>query len=288
MKMNHLLVLLAALCLLAACKGRGNYEPINNEKAYAIQTDTAFTDTDSVKLVKTAQMSMKVKDIHRASENIVALTESYRGMVMHHDEQSTVDRTNDIRRNDDSIMRVSSFSTTASITVKIPSDSLEHFMTKVGKMGLYVNMRKMDIEDLTLDYLSNKLKLESRTQIISQQKKGKIIIKNPADVLALKDDMVDQKVTNLRTDAAAKNSVLELSLFANNTILKEIIPNDDPTVYRAPLLSRLGFALANGWNLFADIIIGLTNLWVFFLIGALAWIGYRAYKRRKQVGLSNI
>lgn len=288
MKMNHLLVFLAVLCLLAACKGRGNYEPINNEKAYASQADTAVNGADSIKLVKTAQMDLKVKDIHRSSEKIVALTESYHGMVMHHNLQSTVERTNDIPRNDDSVMRISSLNTTASLTVKVPSDSLEHFMTRVGKLGFHVNRRNMDIEDRTLDYLTNKLKLQSRSQIISQQKQGKIVIKKPADVLALKDDMIDQQVNNLRTNEAAQNSVVELSLAENNTILKEIIPNDDPTVYRAPLLSRLGFAIANGWNLFADLVIGLINLWAFLLVAALGWMAYRLYKRRKPVKLADI
>jgi hypothetical protein len=290
MKMSNLLVLLAALCLLGACKGRGNYEPINNADSASLSTsaDSSPVDINQPKLVKTAEINMKVKDIHKTSEKIVALTENYRGMVMHHHMQSTVERSNDVPRSDDSVMRVSSFTTTASLTVKVPSDSLEHFMTRVSKLGVYVNIRKMDIEDITLDYLSNKLKLESRSQLVSQQKQGNVVIKKPADVLALKDDMIDQKVNSLRADDAVKSSVVDLSLYQSNTIMKEVIANDDPEIYRAPFLSRLGFALSNGWNLFVDLLIGLSNMWVFFIMAFAAWLAYKWYKRRRPATLSHI
>ncbi|WP_158825167.1 DUF4349 domain-containing protein [Mucilaginibacter lacusdianchii] len=288
--MSNLLVLLAVLCLLGACKGNSHYEPINNSDSVAMSStaDSVATDSNQPKLVKTAEMNMKVKDIHKTSERIVALTEGYHGMVMHHHMQSTIERSNDISRSDDSLMRVSSFTTTANLTVKVPSDSLEHFMTRVGKLGLYVNVRKMDVEDMTLAYLSNKLKLESRSEIIAQQKQGKIIIKKPADVLALKDDMIDQKVSNLQTDDAVRNSIVDLTLYQSNTIVKEVIANDDPDTYRAPFMSRFAFAFTNGWNLFVDLFIGLANLWVFLLLGLGAWFTYKWYKRRQRATLSHI
>ena len=39
-------------------------------------------------------------------------------------------------------MRVTSFNTTADMTVKVPSAKLDDFMNQVAQMGIYVNNRQ--------------------------------------------------------------------------------------------------------------------------------------------------
>lgn len=288
MKMSNLLVLLAALCLLGACKGSGHYEAVNNDTAAASSADSASAMESQPLLVKTAEMRLKVKDITLTSEHITSLTQAYRGMVMHHHMQSSANNSRDIKLSNDSVRRVSSFETTADITVKIPSDSLQHFMNRVGHMGIYVNVRNLDIEDKTLEYLSSKMKLESRTQIIKQQKKGKIVIKDPSAVLWLKDDMIDERINNSRINDAVKYSVVDINLYQSNTIVQEIIANDDPGAYRESFVNRLLMAFTNGWGLFTDFVIGFTNLWVFILAGCTAWFVYKQYKRKASIATNTI
>jgi hypothetical protein len=286
MKMSNLLVLLAVLCLFGACKGSGNYEPINNKDLST--ADTVAADSTVSKLVKTAEMNIKVKNVSAVSEGIVNLTTRYHGMVMHHQMQSDELRSQDMPLSSDSLMRVSVIRTTAGITVKIPSDSLEQYMNRVEKMGLHVNLRRMDIEDKTLDYLSAQLKLNSRNQLISQQKTGRIKIKDPADVLWLKDSMIDEKINNKKIDDAAKNSVVDMSLYQSDTIIKENIANDDPTAYQLPFFKRLLLALVNGWNLFAAFFIGIANLWLFILAGFGTWLLLKLYKRKAIPAINSI
>lgn len=284
--MSNLLMLLAVLCLFGACKGSGNYKPINNKDLST--ADVAAADSTESKLVKTAEMNMKVKNVSAVSESIVNLTTKYHGMVMHHRMQSDDLRSQDMPLSSDSLVRVSVTRTTAGITVKIPSDSLEQYMTRVEKLGLHVNVRRMDIEDKTLDYLSSQLKLNSRSQLASQQKAGKVIIKKTDDVLMLKDDMIDEKINNKRIDDAAKNSVVDMSLYQSDTIIRENIANDDPAAYQLPFFQRLLLALANGWNLFAAFFIGIANLWVFILAGGGIWLLVKLYKRRAMPAINTI
>jgi len=236
-----------------------------------------------VKLVKTAAISFKVKNVQQTAEHITALTTSINGMVMHHQMGSAAERSQDVRISNDSVMRVTSFNTTADMTVKIPSEKLEAFMDEVGHMGIYVNDRNMDITDKSLDYLSSQLKLKSRMELVNQQKQGKVIIKNPEHVLNLKDDMIDQQIGNRQIDDAVKNSIVTLSFFQSNTINKEVIANDDPSAYNLPFFKRLGIALENGWALFVDMIIGMANIWVFILAGFGIWMIIRFYKKKVLV-----
>ena len=281
MKTKFLIPLLAGVALLCACKGKSGYEVINNSSSAdsSIRSDTA----GSPKLVKTADMHFKVKNVQQTADHIATLVSGYNGMVIHHKMGSTPYRSQDIRISNDSVMRVTSINTTAEMTVKIPSAKLEEFMNQVAHLGIYVNNRGMDITDKSLDYLSSQLKLKNRNELVAQQKSGKIIIKNPADVLLLKDDQVDEQISNRGIDNAVKNNLVSLSFYESNTINKEIIANDDPSVYNLPFLKRLIMAMANGWGIFVDVIIGIANLWVFILAGIGAWRLIAYYKTRRLI-----
>jgi hypothetical protein len=273
------LIPLAGLAFLCACKGKsGSYEVVNNSgSADSVRKDSIA----GPKLVKTAGIHFKVKNVQQTAEHITALTRSFSGMVIHHQMGSTAERSDDIRISNDSVMRVTAFNTTAEMTVKIPSTKLDDFLNQVGHMGIYVNDRNMDVTDKSLDYLSAQLKLKDRAELVSQQKKGKIIIKKPEDVLNLKDDMIDQQIGNRQIDDAVKNSIVTLSFYQSNTINKEIIANDDPSAYNLPFFRRLGLALANGWGIFVDVMIGIANLWVFILAGTGVWLLVRNYRNNK-------
>jgi hypothetical protein len=197
--------------------------------------------------------------------------------------QSTAASTRDVHISNDSIMRIAAFNTTGEMTVRVPSAKLEDYMTRVSKMGVYVNISTMDIEDKTLDYLSSQLKLKDREELVSQQKSGKIKIKSPTDVLLLKDDMVDQRIEGLRTDAAVKFSVISLNFYQSDTISKEIIANDDPSAYNIPFGQRLSLAFANGWAIFVDLLIGLANIWMFIFIGLVAWRVFVYYRKKTHI-----
>ncbi len=286
MKTKFLIPLLAGLGLFCACKGHGgssgDYEVVNNSSAATDSTKLDSVNFSKAKLVKTAGIHFKVKNVQQTAEHITALARGINGMVIHHQMGSTAERSDDIRISNDSVMRVTSFNTTAEMTVKIPSTKLEDFMDQVGHMGIYVNDRTMDITDKSLDYLSAQLKLKSRTELISQQKRGKVIIKKPEDVLNLKDDMIDQQIGNRQIDDAVKNSIVTLSFYQSNTINKEIIANDDPSAYNLPFFKRLGMAVESGWGLFVDVIIALANIWVFILAGIGVWMMIRYYRNKKS------
>ncbi len=165
MKNSILITLLCGAVMAVSCKNKGDYKALN-----ASSSDSALVAADSVspqqpKLVKTADMRFKVKNVEQTSENITSLTTKYNGMVMHHDMIASNEQTSDMRLNNDSVMRVSRFNTNANMTVKIPSEKIEEFLDAVSHMSIYVNVRRMDIEDKSLDYLSSQMKLNSRKRI---------------------------------------------------------------------------------------------------------------------------
>lgn len=275
MKPKMKLALVAGIALLgAACKGHTPYE-LDQKSASADSTVTARThepDTVAAKLIKTADINFKVKNVQQTGENISSLVNQDGGMVMHHNVSSAITQSHDVQLNNDSIMRVSAFTTNADMTVKLPVDKVDDFLNTVTRMGIYVTERKMDIEDRSLDYLEAQLKLKNRADLVAREQAGKVTIKNPTAVLNLKDDMVDAQIGNKRIDDEVKYSTITLSFYQSNTIYKETVVNDDPSAYDLPFFSRMANSLANGWQLLGDIIIALANAWALILSGIVVWV----------------
>ncbi|MEO8885781.1 MAG: DUF4349 domain-containing protein [Mucilaginibacter sp.] len=283
---TKILMMLSAMVLLAACKGSSSsYESMSGTADSVKMQDV---NLDVPKLIKTGGMNFKVNNVQQASEKITSLTGQYNGMVMSHRVNSTVNSTSDKRVSNDSVMRVSAFYTSANMTVKVPSIKLDEYLDKVSSMGLYVTSRSMDIEDKTLDYLSARLKLNSRKEMVTQQKAGKIIIKNPSAVLNLKDDLVDEQISNRKIDEAVKYSVVNLSFYQSNTIFKEVIADDDPAAYNLPFFKRIGVALGYGWHIFIEAIIMLANIWVFVILIIAGVLFVRTNKRNKLLTAGSI
>jgi len=271
---------MAGVGFFCACSGNKSKELVNRiSSADTVSTSIDTTAAVTPKLVKTADMRFKVKSVETTSRQITSLVRDVQGMVMHHRTSSFRINTADIRKNDDSVLRVSTLNTSGEMTVKIPTEKLVDFMDEVAKMGLYVDEQNLDISDKSLDYLSAQLKVQNRRELISQQKAGKIIIKNPVNVLNLKDEMTDQQISNRQIDDAVKNSVVNLSFYQSNTVFKETVVNDDPSIYKLPYFKRLADNIGYGWNIFGEMLLALVNVWVFIAAAIITWLLIRRYKR---------
>jgi len=280
---TKILIPLAGLVLFCACKGRNGYEVASSGAADTDTTKMADM-VAGAKLVKTAGMSFKVRNVAQTGQQISSLTSAFGGMVVHQQMGSAAERTDDVKVTEDSVMRITALTTTAGMTVKIPSVRLQKFMDSVATMGLYVTNRSLDVSDKTLDYLSAQMKLKSRSELISQQKQGKVVIKDPAKVLDLRDDMIDQQISNRQIDDAVSNSTVNLNFYQSNTISREVVVNDDPSAYALPFFRRMLLACENGWTLCKDVAVGIANLWFFVLCGFGVWWLVRGRRRKAALG----
>ncbi|MFD0748686.1 DUF4349 domain-containing protein [Mucilaginibacter calamicampi] len=266
-----LLVMLAGIAMLAACKG---YE----EKA-AMDIDSLMQDT---MLVKTADMQLKVKNVQLAAEKISKLVSQKEGMVMHHNMRSEIVSSREIKLSDDSIKKLTVFNTYADMTVKVPSNFIEAFMDSINHLSTYVDTRTMDVEDHTIDYVAEVLKTNNREKSVKLREKIKPTTNTTADsILAVADNIVDRKVANLRTEQAANYSTLTLKLSENNIVKAEVLANEDLSTYSLPLTKRIGLALSTGWFYFTEFVIGVLHLWPFIIAIAAVTYGVIVFRKKK-------
>ncbi|HVW96520.1 MAG TPA: DUF4349 domain-containing protein [Mucilaginibacter sp.] len=285
MKTRHLIPLMAGLGLLIACSHSKPGEFASNADTSAV-FQNAVNDT-AQKLFKTSDMQFKVKNVQQSAEKIATITKNFHGMIMHQRIISSNNGIRDIGGDADSLLRITSLSIRGEMTVKVPAEKLFEFMNEIARLSIVTDSRSTDISDQSLSYLSATMKLKNRTDLIKQQKNGKVIIKNPTDVLLLKDDMVDQQIGNRLIDDEVKNSIVSLSFYQNNTIHREIVVNDDINNYRQPFFKRLGISIRESFVLFGDAIVSLAKVWIFIAVAAGLWVAYRHLRFKKTAALKN-
>jgi len=280
---------LAGLTLFCACSGKHAGESADSIKTVSPNTRAVTSKSDSTqqnqKLVKTADIRFKVKDVRQTSEQVAALTASCNGTVIHHFINSVASDSANIRKSDDSLLKVTVLNTTAEMTVKIPPAKMEDFVNQVARMGIRVNNLKMEISDKSLAYLATRLKLKNQKELVNNQKTGRGNLKDPDNLLAFKNNMVDQQLSNLRTDDSVKNSTITLSFYESSIVHRELIANPDLSAYNLPVTTQLGMSLKNGWEKFVEVIVALANLWVLLPIAVGVWLVLR-YNKRKKLRLS--
>jgi hypothetical protein len=271
--------MLAIACICFSCN-----EEYSNEK----YKDVALADTTSitgmtgndVKLVKTAAINFKVKDVEEATRSVSALAQKSGGMIFNQSLESIENETKELKLSADSLLVITSSTPHSDITARVPSENLEEFLYSVADLGYYTSTSRLSIDDKSLDYLDNVLKQKNRKEIISTP--GiKTTTGSRSQTLGIKDEIVDRYIENRMIDADAKYSVVNLSLFQNPVVRKEVIANYVMSDYQLSFGKRMGDALSNGWQYFLALAVMLANIWVFILAVLLGYFGFRYFQKKK-------
>ena len=280
--MKPLLILTASLFFVAFF-GCMNIE--HEKELRAPLTDsTSITGLtgDSAKLVKTASIDFKVKDVAQGTRDVSRLARDMGGMIYHQELQSVEGERKELAISSDSLMIISTFSPKAYITARVPSDHLEDFMFSIAELGYYTNNSELHIEDKSLTYLENGLKQKNREEELNRPVPPGKKAASTLQTISIKDEAIEKNIINRTIDADVHYSLVCLSLFQNPLVRKEMIANYHISEYQLPYSKKLGDAMESGWEFFLNFLIALAHLWVFILAGILLWLAYRYYQQKSR------
>jgi hypothetical protein len=286
--MNSIFTILCAVCYLFLSGCANNFD--SDQEISNLSSDTAsitgFTG-DSMKLVKTASIQCKVIDVHQGTKTISALAREMNGMITYSNIESREDQAKKLKVSEDSSLLISIYSANADITARIPSNKLEDFLFRVSGIGYFTSNSKMTIDDKSLDYLASHLKQQNRLQFLKSA--GNKNIKGVASfgLLETKDEAIENEIAKRQINADVKYSVVQLKLYQNPVVRKEVIVNDVIEDYKLPFSKNLGNAFYNGWNMFLNFTLALTHLWMFIIAGIVVWVALKHYSKRKGVLIKN-
>lgn len=279
--MKRFLSLSLLLLFLYGCR---NY---NDTKEYA----PSLTDStsvygltgDSVKLVKTAAIRFKVQNVEQSLNAVSALAQAYGGRIYEQHFQSTEDGRKELNVSGDSLLVITTLSPQADVTVRVPSQNLEAFLVDAASLGYYTGNSHLKIDDRSLLYLQNALKQKAREDVLAKPSSVQPTAAGKRQAIELKDKSVDQFIANKAIDAEAKYSTVNLSLFQNTVVRRERIANYVLAGYDLSFGQRMKNAVSRGWEFFLELLVALSHLWVFGLLGLFGFVLYKQQKSKKKL-----
>jgi Domain of unknown function (DUF4349) len=282
---SRIFLMLAIACICFSCN-EGNEKNKYSEAAAALTDTTSITGMtgDDVKLVKTAAINFKVKDVEHATRSVSALAQKSGGMIFNQSLESVESDRKEMKLSADSLLVITSTTPRSDITARLPSEKLEEFLYNVADLGYYTATSRLSIDDKSLAFLSNTLKQKNRKEIITTP--GiKTTTGSRSQTLEIKDEIVDRYIENREIDADVNFSVVNLSLFQNPVVRKEVIANYTMSDYQLSFGKRLGNALSDGWQYFLSLVVVLANIWVFILAALLGYFTFRYFQKRRSQSL---
>ncbi|SMC64131.1 DUF4349 domain-containing protein [Pedobacter africanus] len=245
----------------------------------------ASDSTLAEKIIKTADMRFRVKDVQQTKERLSAAIRAEGGTIAEFTIHSNIQQSEKVKYSADSLLELTAYRTEGAVTAKVPSDKLDEFTNKVAKMAVFVDFQSMKLDDQSLVYLSNKLKNQNRIEATQQLNKHASKKSNNVETaLTVKDDYVDKKIQNMQIDSRVQYSNITLNFYQDNTVKKMIVANDTLYDYKPDFLRRFVLNIQNGWVIFKEFVLILTNLWMLFLLLIAGYFTFRYYrKKRAQV-----
>ncbi|WP_316817156.1 DUF4349 domain-containing protein [Pedobacter nyackensis] len=243
------------------------------------------------KIIKTADMKFRVKDVQSTKEKLSAILKAEGGTIAEFTISSNIQNTEKVKYTADSLLELTSYRTEGVIIAKVPSEKLDDFTNKVARMAVFVDNQSMKFDDQSLSYLTNELKSINRAEVVAtikeQQSKQKAASasKSVDQQLTLKDEYVDRKMQNMSIDSRVEYSDVSLNFYQDNTVKQLIVGNDSLSDYKPPFFQRLVLNLQNGWFIFKELVLLLFNMWSILVLIVAGYFGYRYYKKQQKKNL---
>lgn len=254
----------------------------SSENAMVLSDTVASIDTTSTaKIIKTADMRFRVKDVQKTKEQLSATIKAQGGTIAEFSIESSIQESDKVKYSVNSLKEITSYRKEGFLIAKIPSEKLDDFTNTVAKMAVFVDHQAMKMDDQSITYLANKLKVQNRVDAMNTinktaTRKGK----NVETSLYIKDDYVDKKIENMTIDNRVKFSTITLNFYQDNTVNTLIVGNDNLYDYRPGFFQRLGLNIIDGWVYFKEFLLGLSRLWAIIALGFLIFFGVRYWIRK--------
>jgi len=150
-----------------SCK-QGNYP---NENALAAEAGISTSESGESKfvenlpknkipdrkLVRTADIKFKVKNVAHSTYAIENTINRYGGLITNNNLQSRISETNRTKVSRDSLLETSKYVVENNLTLRIPNRSLDTVVRAIAKEIQYLDYRVIKADDVALQMLSNQL-----------------------------------------------------------------------------------------------------------------------------------
>lgn len=243
------------------------------------------------KFIRTADLRFRVEDVYRSALAIEDLVAAHGGFVVSNRIRS---EPRDVRRRaigDGRLLELTEVQTTGDLTVRVPAARTQPFLRALAKEMTFLDARDFGAHDAQFDLLRQQLAFrrgESLQQALGDAVEDGDRLDRKADAhaargaaLAARDEAL---VAQREFEDRVAFATVSLAMQQPPQLRRMELPDTAAALerHRTPFLPRVAQALASGWRVFLDVLVGLVALWPLWLVVAAAWLAWwrvRAYRR---------
>ncbi|MBK7477698.1 MAG: DUF4349 domain-containing protein [Haliscomenobacter sp.] len=214
------------------------------------------------KIILTASMRCRVKDLERSTQSVRQAVEGMKGSITQMNwvhSQSSIENM---------------------LTIRIPSDKLDTLLERISREATYVHYRNLHSEDVTAEYVDIETRLRTKKEVRDRYID---ILRNKARTVTEVLD-AEEKIRVLQEEIEAQEGRLKYlsNQVALSTLTLELYQpvtrQTEPESVEYPFGKRVADNLASGWKLLQSLTLGILYLWPLWLAGA---VGVVVWRRRK-------
>ncbi len=266
-------------------------ELVNDSVVHSLPAKATIKSSQR-KVVRTADIKFRVKNVTKSTDAIEAATTKFGGFVSYTNLESRVVDSTQTKISQDSTLINTKYSVANNLVLRVPNTRLDTVIKIVAKQIEFLDTRFIKEDDVTLQLLSNKMAQNSSENTQNRienaiNKKGKKLnqIIDAEDNLNKMKTQSDARILeNLALNDQINFSTLSLKIYQNQAIRQEVIANEKSiNAYRPNIGLQIFEGLKTGWFMLEVIIAFIVQLWGIALIIFLIWIGYKLFSKKKLI-----
>ncbi|HOY31839.1 MAG TPA: DUF4349 domain-containing protein [Bacteroidales bacterium] len=243
--------------------------------------DSAFIKLNSSrKLIKTANLNFKVKNVEDATQQIERITKRFGGFILSSSIKNNVYSYDEYRVGRDSMMVVGVNKIENNITLRVPEFVLDSALFYIGKIWVKLDERTINAQDVTIQILANELRAQlyqkTATKINSaadnNQKKLNDVVNAEETAANYLENTINKKIENLELQDKIDFSTVTLFIYQDKILYREMIANVDTEQYAQSFGGGLVDSLTFGWKIFKAFLLFLVKCWSLILISVLIFL----------------
>jgi hypothetical protein len=302
MKLVTITAFIAAAILMSSCSegsSTARYAATTDSTKIDSDADSINTEVPSLivnkeiqrKLIKTINYNFKVPNVEKTAYEIDNIVKQLKGYTSSSLLKSDILNTQKFPYTKDSLVEISSYNASNTLTIYIPSEMLDSAMQLVQQKISFLNSREVTVEDVSLKMLQNQMdivsnnKFNEKMQVHADNDSHKLNQVQAVQQNILENDTKGNAtvVENIDMNDHVKYSQVNIILSQNTMVAKTIIPNIDiESLYKPSFFSRMKDAIENGFDTCLDFIVAITNVWFVFVLMFFVWVIIR--KRKALLG----
>jgi len=242
------------------------FNSVAEEKPMISNSQNPFVD---LKIIRNADIKIKVTDLKEASAFAKAFTETHLGYIS------------------DERMSNSNYSKESRFTIRVPQEHFDKVLTYTEELGAYVNYKNINTVDVTEKYVDISSRLKTKKEV---QARYKGILRNKAKTVE-EILQAEEKIRVLQEEIEAAEGKLRYmsSKVSFSTIqvnmYESVVPKDAPETYEPGFFDKAGDGLGFGWSLIENIGLAFIYLWPLLLLASLLVLLFKWWKKKKRKNL---